>query len=209
MAKTKRATVPQPFAFPAKPHRRVHGPKGHAAYQAYKPWLRDEFAFRCVYCLTRELWRDDGFYGFTADHVKPKSTHPRLESVYENLVYACARCNYLKSVRVGLPDPCRTSLSKHLKHRSGYFIAKTPLGRRLIEHLRLNEPVRAMTRLRHLNVFDGQRASARALLEYTFGYPAELPDLSRLKPPKGNTRPGGIRKSHFARRKAGTLPPYY
>ena len=209
MPKAKRAKVPPPFEFPRKAHRRVHGPQGHTAYQAYKPWLRDEFAFRCVYCLTRELWRDDGYYGFTADHVKPKSSQPSLTCVYDNLVYACARCNYLKSVKVGLPDPCGTSLAKHLKHRSGYFIPLTPLGKRLIEHLRLNEPERRANRLRHLSLFDGQRRQARELLDFTFGYPADLPDLSRLKPPAGNTRPGGIRTSHFARKKAGTLPLYY
>ena len=49
---------------------------GIPSIRPYKAWLRDEFAFRCVYCLTRELWRDDGYYGFTADHVKPRArTH--------------------------------------------------------------------------------------------------------------------------------------
>ena len=37
---------PAPFAYPDKPHVRIHGPRGYRRYKAYKPWLRDEFAFR-------------------------------------------------------------------------------------------------------------------------------------------------------------------
>ncbi len=43
-----------PFRYPDGPHQRRHGPRGYASYESYRPWLRDEFAFRCVYCLTRE-----------------------------------------------------------------------------------------------------------------------------------------------------------
>jgi HNH endonuclease len=200
--------LPPPFEFPRKAHCRVHGPKGHTLYQAYKPWLRDEFEFRCSYCLTRELWRDDGQSSFSADHVKPKNSYPKLVCEYDNLVYACARCNTLKSTKVGLPDPCRTSLAKHLRHRSGVFIGLTPQGRRLVEYLRLNLAERVRVRLHHLGLFEKQNRLSRADLAL-FGYPADLPDLSKLKPPKGNSRPAGIKTSHFARQQAGLLPPYY
>lgn len=43
-----------PFRFAAAPHVRKHGPGGYEMYQSYKDWLRDEFTFRCVYCLERE-----------------------------------------------------------------------------------------------------------------------------------------------------------
>src|SRR5436309_202187 len=43
--------LPDPFAYPHEAHQRRHGPAGYTNYQSYKPWLRDEFAFRCVYCL--------------------------------------------------------------------------------------------------------------------------------------------------------------
>lgn len=45
-----------PFNYPDAPHRRRHGPRGYADYASYRPWLRDEFTFRCVYCLLREQW---------------------------------------------------------------------------------------------------------------------------------------------------------
>ena len=43
-----------PFEYPSSPHRRRHGPLGYADYASFRPWLRDEFSFRCVYCLLRE-----------------------------------------------------------------------------------------------------------------------------------------------------------
>ncbi len=36
------------FVYPTLPHVRRHGPRGYADYPSYRPWLRDEFAFRCV-----------------------------------------------------------------------------------------------------------------------------------------------------------------
>ena len=44
------------FPYPAAAHVRLHGPQ-YTESASYKPWLRDEFAFRCVYCLWRERWR--------------------------------------------------------------------------------------------------------------------------------------------------------
>ena len=48
------------FTYPRRPHVRRHGPRGYRDYRAYKAWLRDEFAFQCVYCLWRERWSADG-----------------------------------------------------------------------------------------------------------------------------------------------------
>ena len=41
------------------------------------------------------------------------------------------------------------------------------------------------------------------------GFPDDLPDLARLRPPGGNTRPEGVQSSHFARKKTGVLPQTY
>jgi hypothetical protein len=48
------------FIYPHHPHVRRHSPRGYRDYRSYKPWLRDEFDFRCVYCLWRERWCADG-----------------------------------------------------------------------------------------------------------------------------------------------------
>ncbi len=69
-------TWPTPFAYPAEPHQRKHAPAGYKDYRACKPWLRDEFTFRCVYCLERELWYPDRAASFSADHVESKVAAP-------------------------------------------------------------------------------------------------------------------------------------
>ena len=54
-------STPRLFAYPRELHERRHGPLGYLDYGDYRPWLRDEFQFRCVYCLCRERWFPD-FY---------------------------------------------------------------------------------------------------------------------------------------------------
>src|SRR3984957_12449847 len=87
-----------PFIFADSAHVRKHGPGGYTQYQTYKDWLRDEFTFRCVYCLERERWYPNGHAGFGVDHVLPKSQaeHEHLICHYPNLVYACNTCNSAK-----------------------------------------------------------------------------------------------------------------
>lgn len=41
------------------------------------------------------------------------------------------------------------------------------------------------------------------------GFPDDLPDLSRLRPPEGNSRPEGVQQSYFAQRQRGELPETY
>ena len=41
------------------------------------------------------------------------------------------------------------------------------------------------------------------------GYPDDLPNLGRLRPPQGNKRPDGIANSCYERRKRGDLPETY
>ena len=62
---------PAPFDYPDTHHVRIHGPRDYRRYEAYKPWLRDEFAFRCLYCGCREVWFPDGDRAFSVEHVRP------------------------------------------------------------------------------------------------------------------------------------------
>ena len=58
------------FTYPDSPHRRRHGPLGYADYDSDRPWLRDEFDFRCIFCLIREQWgRVSG--EFNVEHYVP------------------------------------------------------------------------------------------------------------------------------------------
>jgi len=41
------------------------------------------------------------------------------------------------------------------------------------------------------------------------GFPADLPNLAVLRPPGGNTRPAGVKKSCYAFRQQGKLSKTY
>jgi len=102
------------FAYPDS-HDRWHGPAGYADYQSFKPWLRDEFVFRCVYCLCRERWEPNGHRGFSADHIQPRVVRPDLICEYGNLLCACVTCNSARHDSQLQIDPNRQSLSQHLR----------------------------------------------------------------------------------------------
>jgi hypothetical protein len=80
-----------PFRYPLAPVARRHGPSGYLNAQRYKPWLRDEFHFRCVYCLVRERWCPDGEDAFSVEHYRPRSSSPDEVCRYDNLLYTCCR----------------------------------------------------------------------------------------------------------------------
>src|SRR5712691_10153 len=94
-----------PFTYPDVPYVRRHGPQGYAHYTSYRPWLRDDFSFRCVYCLLREQWGHVAGL-FDLDHFLPTAQHPQAHGRYDNLLYGCARCNAAKADAV-IPDPCQ------------------------------------------------------------------------------------------------------
>jgi hypothetical protein len=200
------------YVYPRAPHERIHGPGGYTDYSSFKDWLRDEFEFRCIYCLTRETWRDDGAQGFGVDHVLAKSTHRHLECEYTNLVYCCNRCNSAK-LKDELLDPCREAFSVHvLIGDEGQVQWLTVEGERMVRKLRLNDQHRVRFRQTLIRLArcaaqkpDGDTAQA---LRYFLGYPYELPDLSKLSPPR-NSKLNGIEKSHFERRRRGELPDTY
>ena len=71
---------------------RRHGPRGYADVESFRPWLRDEFSFRCAYCRYREQWgRLKG--AFALDHFLPVSVYPKQTRTYDNLLYACRAWN--------------------------------------------------------------------------------------------------------------------
>ena len=195
-----------PFLYPAVPHTRRHGPKGYADYSSYRPWLRDEFAFRCVYCLLRERWILGGFH---IDHFSPVALHPELTTNYDNLLYACASCNAAKS-DLELPDPTATLLAGSIRVlEDGTIEASTPEATRIIKLLGLNSPKYREYRLLWIAIVALTRNHNPDLARRVLGFPDDLPDLSMLHPPGGNDRPEGVKTSHFAQKKAGTLPETY
>jgi hypothetical protein len=204
-----------PFVYPDRPHTRRHGPAGYADYKSFKPWLRDEFQFRCVYCLERERWYPSRDAAFGVEHVRPQSDphYAALICVYDNLVYACNRCNSVKRDEV-LLDPCATAFADHVAAGSdGSISGLTPDGCDLVNLLGLNEldPMRVRQRyLRILTLYQTypDDSEVRSLFLDHFGYPDDLPDLASLRPNE-NSRPAGVAESYFQQRAEGRLPETY
>src|SRR5438270_6142301 len=103
-----------PFTYPSSKITRRHAPAGYADFSSFKPWLRDEFTFRCVFCLIRERMYPSGQDAFSVEHLLPRSTRPDLICVYANLVYACLKCNSFKNDQGPVLDPCVSAYGNHL-----------------------------------------------------------------------------------------------
>ncbi len=201
------------FDYPTVVHRRRHAPAGYANYQSYKEWLRDEFAFRCVYCLVRERFHPPpGENHFGVDHVRNQVDHPDLACAYDNLVYACNTCNALKQNST-LIDPCATPFSEHLWIApDGAAQAKSPEGRILIKALRINKQDRIDFRSRLFRLLricvEHPRSETARLFRRLFDYPDSLPNLAALKPP-ANPKAEAVRDCCFERRRGGELEETY
>lgn len=197
-----------PFTYPAQPLLRRHGPQGYADTIGFRPWLRDDFCFRCVYCLLREQWgRVRGM--FEVDHFLPIVSHPGQELTYDNLLYSCASCNTAKGEDL-VPDPGQTLLAGDVQvHEDGTIVARTRAARRLIRVLGLDDSESAEFRFMWLGTIALAEEHAPELHRMLLGFPDDLPDLTRLRPPGGNTRPAGVQQSYFTRRQNGTLQETY
>ena len=203
------------FTYPTTAHVRRHGPRGYKEYQAFKPWLRDEFAFRCVYCLLRERWFPPFFSAlFSVDHLVPQSRSPALPGVYENLVYACVACNARKQDAWPFLDPCAEPLNEHLQIRQdGTIEGRTVAGQRTIKILQLDRQELSHFRRELLELERIAAAHPRSQTTQRFrelmSFPDDLPDLALLRPPEGNGRSQGVGESYFAKRQQGILAESY
>jgi HNH endonuclease len=196
-----------PFVYPDAPHVRRHGPTGYTHYERYRPWLRDEFAFRCVYCLRREQW---GVLkaAYHLDHFHAQALQPQAVLDYDNLLYACAACNTAKG-EVVVPDPCTCMLAGHvIVDEDGSIHGSTPDARRVIGKLGLDAPDYCEFRMLVIGIVQLAAVHNPSLFRMLMKYPDDLPDLASLRPPQ-NTRPQGVRESFRARRESGQLPETY
>lgn len=198
------------FQYPAGPHVRRHGPDGYADFGSYRDWLRDEFTFRCVYCLHREQW-----YGravtFSIEHLVPVAADPGGKCEYANLLYACASCNVAKQDILGVPDPCRVSFQSCLRPTdNGLLEAMNKDGEKLRDILRLNSDRNVRQRARWMRTLSALKSSNPDLYKEYMGFPDDLPDL---RPPRklvpNNSKPDGAENCYFALRERGELPATY
>ena len=208
-------TTPDPFAYPLVPHSPAQGPRGYTDYASYKPWLRDDFAFRCAYCLTRERWHPSGHDGFGVDHVVAQAVAPLLVVSYAHLAYACNNCNSAKGVAPLPWSPLEQAIGLHVAVRhDGFAVALSTDGEDWILAFRLNNAGRVGLRLEKLVILRSKQthpddADIDHLYCRAFGYPDDLPDLSVLRPPGGNAVAGSETRSHFTRPSRGELAEVY
>ena len=131
-----------PFWYPTKKHQRTETPPVYANYRNYKPYLKDEFSGRCVYCRKADSDQDSG--SFHVEHYKPKLMFSDLVNVYSNLFYACASCNRFKGKYWSAEqskqvlNPCDHVMSQHLVFESELVEKRSSQGGFNIELLRLN-----------------------------------------------------------------------
>jgi hypothetical protein len=204
-----------PFTYADAPHIRKHGPSGYVRYQRFKDWLRDEFTFRCVYCLERERWYPNGHAGFGVDHVKPKSQaeYEHLVCHYPNLVYACNRCNTAKDECI-LINPCEAAFGEHLRiEDDGEIVGLTVEGRRAINILGLDMLIPTKVRKAKLFIMTLFRRypndeEVRTLFFDAFGFPDDLPDLS-IHSRTDNSKPEAVSQSYHCLRSERALPEVY
>jgi hypothetical protein len=204
------------FTMPREPHVRRHGPY-YADYTKYKPWLRDEFQFRCVYCMYREQWERGGWRRYHVDHLVPQSVDPSRINEYENLVYSCDLCNQYKSGDT-MPSPCDVAYGRHYQFndRGEAVSVSGDEGLQLIEILGLNEQDAVEHRHRWIKLLREFIALRDELdepirtdeLKRWFGYPVRMPDLRRFIP-ISNSRKEGRQQSYRLRLARGEIEPIY
>jgi hypothetical protein len=125
-------------------------------YKEYRQYLRHDFFFSCAYCTMAES--EAQAIRLTIDHYEPRKARPKLENVYDNLMYACDECNKRKGDRCP-PSEARANGHRFFRpdqdvreehfQRSGIRVeAKSNVGNYSIEALDLNR--QALRRLREI-----------------------------------------------------------
>jgi uncharacterized protein (TIGR02646 family) len=133
-------------------------------FQEYKPYLRQDFHYVCVYCRVHEN-ELGGPRIFTVEHYRPKDHFPYLLTDYTNLLYACAVCNSFKredwhdgdplTCEKGYLDPCQHDYDMYFSYTAEHKIeGRISCARYMIKRLRLNR--RQLIKLRRLRIEEEQ-----------------------------------------------------
>lgn len=113
---------------------RTQNPPQYSHYKFYKPFLRKEFDYCCVYCNVREP-EIGGSQSFHIDHYAPQSQFLEKEVDYSNLFYSCRVCNNRKrdfwptepqkTSGEFILNPCDHDFDKHYDRNNEEWIAKS------------------------------------------------------------------------------------
>jgi len=91
---------------------RKHHPPYSKDYTKYKPYLRQDFNYRCAYCTIHE-GEFGGLRNFVVEHFRPRWKFSELECEYTNLYYACRIYN--------VEPNQRRSIRRELELLKGYL----------------------------------------------------------------------------------------
>jgi hypothetical protein len=162
-----------PFEYPERPHERKHGPRGYSRPESYLPWMRDEFAFRCIYCLDREAWNN--YIGrFAVEHFLPVCSYPEQQLDYDNLVYSCVSCNLTKAHRHVLDPTVALHRDSVKVHDDGRIEALTKDAAKLIDKMLLDSQEARAYRRRWISILRLAQRYAPQLYEELLSYPPSV-----------------------------------
>lgn len=134
------------------PQRREN-PPSKTKYGDLKPYLREDFNYRCGYCGDHDYFRETYY---EVDHFVPREYLKTLSlTTYSNLVYSCRSCNNSKSSRwpsgdesvhnngiEGFIDPCHQSYPQQFERLpDGSIKATTTIGNWMWGNLALGNPI--------------------------------------------------------------------
>lgn len=126
-------------------------------YKTWKPALRTEGHYQCVYCAISESLFG-GERNFHVEHYRPKKHFPELTNDFLNLFYSCAICNSFKGSdwpaaplpdlsNTTYPDPSAVDYTTFLTvDQTGFVRSSTLAGSYIVERLNLNRAQLRMIR---------------------------------------------------------------
>jgi hypothetical protein len=193
---------PFPYQYPVTPLVRKHAPSYPTQWEPYRDWLRDDFDFRCVYCLQRERWGKRRAV-FAIDHIVPR-VDGGAPYDYGNLAYACASCNSAKSDSA-VPHPEQHAYGKCVEvDDEGCIRAKNREGKLLIRALLLDDEENTEVRRDWIRTLKTLAKHDPEQFETMMSFPDDLPDLQSKRSPK-NAKPDSWKESHRALNDAGKI----
>ncbi len=143
------------------------------------------------------------------EHFRPIASHPCDRLSYDILVYGCSACNVGKGKQL-VPDPLTALVCADVwVNEDGTIEGHTWQARRLIRVLGLDDREYTEFRLLWLEIVGLAAREDLELHRKLMGFPNDLPNVARLHPPGGNSRPEGIEQSYFVQKQKAVLPETY
>lgn len=108
--------------------------KGKYNQTDIKEQLKSETNGKCAYCESKVTVVAHG----DIEHITPKSIRPELTFSWENLTFACQKCNGKKSVVEEVVDPYLDEVNDHFFFVAQFIRGRTQIGRLTERELELN-----------------------------------------------------------------------